>query len=78
MSELIWLNVLRRREIPTCRVFVGSLKAGGVGIDLVAGSVVIDIPKLRSLVERCKGGSISNGSRAPHRPEKRVCRSSNW
>ncbi len=26
---------------PTCRVFVGSLKAGGTGIDLVAGSVVI-------------------------------------
>ncbi len=26
---------------PECRVFVGSLKAGGIGIDLVAGSVVI-------------------------------------
>ena len=26
---------------PACRVFVGSLKAGGVGIDLVAASVVI-------------------------------------
>jgi superfamily II DNA or RNA helicase len=26
---------------PMCRVFVGSLKAGGTGIDLVAGSVVI-------------------------------------
>ncbi len=26
---------------PVCRVFVGSLKAGGTGIDLVAGSVVI-------------------------------------
>ena len=26
---------------PVCRVFVGSLKAGGVGIDLVAASVVI-------------------------------------
>ena len=26
---------------PTCRVFVGSLKAGGIGIDLVAASVVI-------------------------------------
>ncbi|MGA6925566.1 MAG: DEAD/DEAH box helicase, partial [Desulfosarcina sp.] len=26
---------------PDCRVFVGSLKAGGTGIDLVAGSVVI-------------------------------------
>ena len=26
---------------PDCRVFVGSLKAGGVGIDLVAASVVI-------------------------------------
>ena len=26
---------------PACRVFVGSLKAGGTGIDLVAGSVVI-------------------------------------
>jgi superfamily II DNA or RNA helicase len=26
---------------PQCRVFVGSLKAGGTGIDLVAGSVVI-------------------------------------
>ncbi len=28
-------------ENPDCRVFVGSLKAGGVGIDLVAASVVI-------------------------------------
>lgn len=26
---------------PDCRVFVGSLKAGGTGIDLVADSVVI-------------------------------------
>jgi superfamily II DNA or RNA helicase len=26
---------------PACRVFLGSLKAGGTGIDLVAGSVVI-------------------------------------
>ncbi len=26
---------------PECRVFVGSLKAGGIGIDLIAGSVVI-------------------------------------
>lgn len=26
---------------PSCQVFVGSLKAGGTGIDLVAGSVVI-------------------------------------
>jgi SNF2 family DNA or RNA helicase len=26
---------------PDCRVYVGSLKAGGVGVDLVAGSVVI-------------------------------------
>ena len=26
---------------PDCRVFVGSLKAGGVGIDLVSASVVI-------------------------------------
>jgi superfamily II DNA or RNA helicase len=31
----------RFNEDPACRVFVGSLKAGGVGIDLVAGSVVI-------------------------------------
>ncbi|MBW2709301.1 MAG: DEAD/DEAH box helicase, partial [Deltaproteobacteria bacterium] len=35
-------KVIRRfNEDPACRVFVGSLKAGGVGIDLVAGSVVI-------------------------------------
>jgi superfamily II DNA or RNA helicase len=33
--------IQRFNEDPTCRVFVGSLKAGGVGIDLVAGSVVI-------------------------------------
>ncbi|MEM9409323.1 MAG: C-terminal helicase domain-containing protein, partial [Acidobacteriota bacterium] len=26
---------------PDCRVFLGSLKAGGTGIDLVGGSVVI-------------------------------------
>jgi superfamily II DNA or RNA helicase len=35
-------EVIRRfNEEPECRVFLGSLKAGGVGIDLVAGSVVI-------------------------------------
>ena len=28
-------------EDPACRVFLGSLKAGGTGIDLVGGSVVI-------------------------------------
>ncbi|MFP4532404.1 MAG: DEAD/DEAH box helicase [Desulfobacterales bacterium] len=31
----------RFNEDPACRVFVGSLKAGGTGIDLTAGSVVI-------------------------------------
>lgn len=31
----------RFQEDPTCRVFLASLKAGGAGIDLVAGSVVI-------------------------------------
>ncbi len=31
----------RFNEDPQCRVFVGSLKAGGLGIDLVAASVVI-------------------------------------
>ena len=33
--------VRRFNEDPDCRVFIGSLKAGGTGIDLVAGSVVI-------------------------------------
>jgi superfamily II DNA or RNA helicase len=33
--------ISRFNEDPDCRVFVGSLKAGGVGIDLVAASVVI-------------------------------------
>ena len=33
--------IQRFNQDPTCRVFVGSLKAGGVGIDLVAASVVI-------------------------------------
>jgi hypothetical protein len=33
--------IRRFNEDPACRVFVGSLKAGGVGIDLVAASVVI-------------------------------------
>jgi SNF2 family DNA or RNA helicase len=31
----------RFNEHPDCRVYVGSLKAGGTGIDLVAASVVI-------------------------------------
>ena len=31
----------RFNEDPECRVFIGSLKAGGTGIDLVGGSVVI-------------------------------------
>ena len=31
----------RFNEVPSCRVFLGSLRAGGTGIDLVAGSVVI-------------------------------------
>ncbi len=31
----------RFNEEPSCRVFLGSLKAGGTGIDLVGGSVVI-------------------------------------
>ncbi|MGH7857701.1 MAG: helicase-related protein, partial [Candidatus Binatia bacterium] len=33
--------IARFNEDPSCRVFVGSLKAGGTGIDLVGGSVVI-------------------------------------
>jgi SNF2 family DNA or RNA helicase len=33
--------IQRFNEDPDCRVFVGSLKAGGLGIDLVAASVVI-------------------------------------
>ena len=33
--------VRRFNEESGCRVFLGSLKAGGAGIDLVAGSVVI-------------------------------------
>ncbi|MCP4689260.1 MAG: DEAD/DEAH box helicase [Desulfobacterales bacterium] len=33
--------ISRFNEDPDCRVFVGSLKAGGVGIDLAAASVVI-------------------------------------
>ena len=35
-------HIIRQfNEDPDCKVFVGSLKAGGVGIDLVAASVVI-------------------------------------
>ena len=33
--------VSRFNEDPDCRTYVGSLKAGGTGIDLVAASVVI-------------------------------------
>lgn len=33
--------ISRFNNAPDCRVYVGSLKAGGTGIDLVAGSVVI-------------------------------------
>ncbi len=35
------LLVKKFAEDPDCKVFVGSLKAGGVGIDLIAASVVI-------------------------------------
>jgi SNF2 family DNA or RNA helicase len=35
-------DIIRRfNEDPDCRVYVGSLKAGGTGVDLVGGSVVI-------------------------------------
>jgi superfamily II DNA or RNA helicase len=33
--------VIRFRDDPTCEVFVGSLQAAGVGIDLISASVVI-------------------------------------
>jgi SNF2 family DNA or RNA helicase len=33
--------VSRFNDAPDCRVFLGSLKAGGAGIDLVGGSVVV-------------------------------------
>lgn len=33
--------IRRFNEDPSCRVFLGSLRAGGTGIDLVGGSVVI-------------------------------------
>jgi superfamily II DNA or RNA helicase len=33
--------ISRFNDDPDCRVYVGSLKAGGTGVDLVAGSVVI-------------------------------------
>jgi SNF2 family DNA or RNA helicase len=33
--------ISRFNNAPDCRVYVGSLKAGGTGVDLVAGSVVI-------------------------------------
>jgi superfamily II DNA or RNA helicase len=33
--------VRRFNEDPGCRIFIGSLKAGGTGIDLIAGSIVI-------------------------------------
>src|SRR4030065_1899176 len=33
--------VSRFNDDPDCRVYVGSLKAGGTGIDLVAASVVL-------------------------------------
>jgi SNF2 family DNA or RNA helicase len=33
--------IQRFNEAPDCRVYIGSLKAGGTGIDLVAASVVI-------------------------------------
>lgn len=33
--------IKRFNEDPDCRVYVGSLKAGGTGVDLVGGSVVI-------------------------------------
>jgi SNF2 family DNA or RNA helicase len=33
--------ISRFNEDPACKVYVGSLKAGGTGIDLVAASIVI-------------------------------------
>jgi SNF2 family DNA or RNA helicase len=33
--------IQRFNEEPDCRVYIGSLRAGGTGIDLVAASVVI-------------------------------------
>ena len=33
--------ISRFNNDPDCRVYIGSLKAGGTGVDLVAGSVVI-------------------------------------
>ena len=34
-------RIARFNQDPSCRVFLGSLKAGGTGIDLIGGSVVI-------------------------------------
>jgi len=33
--------ITRFKSDPDCRIYVGSLKAGGIGIDLVAASMVI-------------------------------------
>ncbi len=55
--------VRRFNEDQDCRVLLGSLKAGGTGIDLVGG---INGSALRSLVER-RARRPGNRSRAPYR-----------
>jgi hypothetical protein len=61
-------------EDPDCRVFIGSLKAGGVGIDLISASVVIHTMTGGGTLQRRIRQQIDVSTR--NKARSAVCRSS--